>query len=147
MKRQFWFVVSCLGGFLLTLYGSCLAGNISEPHPLPFLSFVRYHVVESKSDGDIHERTLRLEVRNAFSKTLYNVKAQLDGLPENVASTDGEVIFSHIGAGAIAISNDPFQISVDMSQQSGGDLKLIWRIECDIDGEHVMGETEVVEDL
>ncbi len=147
IKRRCLVLMLVLSSFLLTVSGSAMGADLSEPYPLPFLSFLRYHVVESNWDGDMHIRTLKLEVGNTHSQTLFNVKAVLDGLPENVSSVDTEVAFGSIDAGATAISNDTFQISVDMSQQSGSDLRLIWRIECDLDGEHIIDETAVIENL
>lgn len=117
MKRRYLVLMLVLSSCLLMVNGSAIAGDVSEPYPLPFLSFMSYHVVESNWEGDIHTRTLKLEVANTLSQTLSNVKAVLDGLPENVTSVDTEVAFGNIDAGATAISNDTFQISVDKRQQ------------------------------
>jgi len=147
IKKGCFFLALALSFSLVMPNTSVLAGDISEPYPMPFLSFVQYHAIETSWDGDIHTRTIRLGVRNTSDRTLLDVTAVIDGSPEHVTCSDNVSSLGNIDAGATAISNDTFQISVDMSQQSGSDLRLIWRIECDMGEEHIIDETAVIENL
>ncbi|PXF55064.1 MAG: hypothetical protein C4B58_15300 [Deltaproteobacteria bacterium] len=149
MKMRRWglFLALALSFSLVMLNSSVLAGNISEPYPVQFLSFIQYHVVETNWDGDIYTRTIRLEVQNTSDQALSNVTVTIDGYPEHVTSSDNDILLRDMGPGATVIGNDVVEISVDMSRQNGSDLKLIWRVECDIDGERIMDETSVVETL
>lgn len=130
---------------LLFLSSSVLAGDIIEPYPLDFLSLVNYHVVDSNLNGQILSRSMSLEVRNKSPYLLSNVTASLDGLPENITSNDTVADLGNIGPGSTVISSDMFHMTVDLSKQSTSDVKLIWRVECDINGERFIDETSVIE--
>lgn len=133
--------------FLFILNGLVLAGDISGPYPLSYLSFIKYHVVKSNWNGDIHTRTIKLEVHNTSDQTLSGVTALIDGYPEHVTSSDNQSSLGDIVPGATVISDDIVEISVDMSLQNGPSLKLIWQIDCDINGKHIMDETSVIETI
>jgi len=59
MKMRRWGLFLALSFSLVMLNSSVLAGNISEPYPVQFLSFIQYHVVETNWDEDIYTRTIR----------------------------------------------------------------------------------------
>lgn len=144
-RRCLFIIVLIINLFILNRVA--LPENLSEPYPLSFLSIVRYYVVESNWYGDINIRTLRLEVNNTTNQKISNIKAVIDGLPENVTSNDAEVVLGDMNGGETKLSNDTFQISVDMSPQRITNLKLIWKVECDINGERIIDETAVIETL
>lgn len=141
------FLLLALSCFFCNPNNAALAGNISESHPLPFFSFIKYHVVDSYLDGNIYTRTIKLEVKNTSDQTISNTIALIDAYPEYVTCSGNNIDLGNIDPGGSVISNDAFQISVDMDQQNGSELKLIWRVECDTGGEHILDESSVVEVL
>lgn len=143
--RRMFSMLCVIAIVFLLLSSSVFAGDVVEPYPLDVLSFVQYHVVESDLQGNILSRTIKLEVNNTSPYVLSNVSASLDGIPENITSNDTVVDLGDIAPGTTVVSSDTFYIAVDLSSQSTSGVKLIWKVEYDINGEHVMDETSVIE--
>ena len=132
--------------FNLTL-NNAFAGDISNPYPLSFLSFEGYHVIASQQDGSLITRTIKLEVRNTSGQTVSNCSVTLDGYPGHVTSSDTEVVLGDMAPGETIISSDTFEITIDEESQTSSELKLIWQVNCGMDGEEILDETAVIETL
>ena len=132
--------------FNLTI-SNAFAGDISNPYPLSFLSFEGYHVIAFQQDGSFTTRTIKLEVRNTSGETLSNCAATLDGNPDYVTSSDMEVVLGDIPSGETIISSDTFEITIDEESMTSSELKLIWQVNCSMDGEEILDETAVLETL
>jgi hypothetical protein len=146
MKKMTTCCILIFVGFLL--FGPfASAGEVSNPHPLKDLSFLEYHVVDSTMDINTNVRNVKIEVKNISDYVLTNVIAKIDSAPEYVGYSDNVVAFESIAPGASAISADSVQVSIDMNQMQGTDLKLIWLVEYEKEGEYFMNETAVVETI
>ena len=147
MRAKFMVLFMVISGVFLLFNSYIVAGEISESYPLPFLSFEKYQVVESSQDGDILTRKIKIEVTNTSDKTLYNVTAMIDSSPD-FANCSGSIIsLGNISPGEKVIADDFVEVLVDTAKQDGAELRLIWRIECDLNGEHILDETGVIEDI
>jgi hypothetical protein len=132
----------------LLLFGPfATAGEVSNPYPLEDLSFLAYHVVDSTMDINTNVRNVKIEAKNTSDYVLTNVIAKIDSAPEYVDYSDNVVVFESIAPGISAISGDSIQVSIDMNQMEGTDLKLIWLVEYEKQGEYFMNETAVVENI
>ena len=131
------------GFFVNDLY----SGEIIEYHPLPFLTFVDYEIIETNWDQDTVTRSLRVIVQNTSDEILSNVTLRIDSLPNYASITNTETSLGDITPGSIVKTTDTFIITVNTASMENNEFKIIWQVECDLNGEHILDETSVIEYL
>jgi hypothetical protein len=130
-----------------TFFSFVCAKEVFEPYPLTFLSFISYQIVDSHLEGQIYTQEIKVQIRNMSQQKITNLSLFLDGTPENVKVSKSMLGFGDIEPGIMVLSNDSTTVSIDMTKQNEPKLKLIWRAECEMNGEHIMDETTVIEDI
>jgi len=141
LKILFYMIVLFL--FCSTAY----SGEITQPSPLPFLSFISYQTTDSKRTGDLLIRTVQVTVKNTSDRVLSIVKLSIDGHPNYVTVKNAKITIGDLNPGETVTSETTFSISVDTSKKSEKGVRIIWQVECDSNGEHLVNETAVVEYL
>ena len=129
------------------VYNYAFSGEINEPSPLSFLSFVSYQTLDSNIDGDVITRNIKIMVQNTSDSPIDNLKLTIDSYPQYITISSPQMNFSVIAPGTIVTSADAFIMSVDQSQIPEEGIRIIWQVECDIDGTHIFDETAVIEYL
>lgn len=141
---QLFFIVA-LAFFIC--FSSVSAGEIYEPSPKSFLSFQKYQVIASSEQNGILTRKFIVYVKNTSAEMLYDVSILIDSAPNFVMHDGIEMNLGDIPPGEIKGASTPTELSIDTIEQNGEDVRLIWRIGCTIDGDQVLDETAVIENL
>jgi hypothetical protein len=122
-----------------------LAANIHEPFPLKHIRFIEYQVIESNTGGNILTRTIKVIVQNTSNEILSNLKLIIDGLPNHVTVTNKEFSVPNLYPGNIAAINESIFMTIDLANIPPDGTRIIWQIECDVDGNDLFDETVVIE--
>ena len=124
-----------------------VGGEIFEPNPLNFIEFDSYQIVDSEINGTILTRLINVTIMNTTDKLINELTLTIDGIPNFATVIDPVIFIGTINPGERITANIPFTLSVDTSELTDDGLRIIWQIECVLDGKNIFDETVVIESL
>ncbi len=104
-------------------------------------------MVESKTVGDVVTKKIKVKIKNTSDQVLNDFTAKIDSFPNYTSCSETILSFGSISPGDSSVSADSVELIIDTSRQSSNELRLIWQIESDINGDRIMDEAAVVENF